>query len=474
MESNKRVLGWKELFYLSLGGFGLQFAGALEMSNTSGLFKFLGATDKQVSWLWLIAPVTGLIIQPVLGQLSDLIDTRHGKRAPFIFGGGVFAFLSLIFLTFSESLTFTAIMILVLSCSINASTEGLRALIGDITPNSQKSSAFAWQAILGGIGAMIASLIPWLFDLTHIFAKPDGTSIRVPIVIKVSLFVGGIVLAQTIWSMLREIREENYRELSLEAKSNQVRNYFVLFVSIWQELFHNVINMPSVIKKFFLVQIFTWAGVFCVWLYFGIALAQHIYDLPADPALVTTLEYQTILRKGILEAGICFAIYQLFGMLFALVLPKLSNMLSPYKLHAYSLFAGAFSLLLVVLFNNIWLTYFAMAGLGIFWGSVSVMPYAIVAAELPTDKTGTYFGVFNITITIPQIICGVTIGFINEYLFLNHAIFTILLAGIFMGIAGIILLRQEGVDIIKIFYLWFNKVIRKSLPEDKVNKPKET
>ena len=115
-----------------------------------------------------------------------------------------------------------------------------------------------------------------------------------------------------------------------------------------------------------------------------------------------------------------------------------------------------------------------MAGLGIFWGSVSVMPYAIVAAELPTDKTGTYFGVFNITITIPQIICGVTIGFVNEYLFLNHAIFTILLAGIFMGIAGIILLRQEGVDIIKIFYFWLNKVIGKSLPENKVNKPKET
>lgn len=467
MEANKRTLGIKELFYLSLAGFGLQFASALEMGNTSGLFKFLGASDKEVSWLWLIAPVTGLIIQPVLGQLSDLIETKYGKRIPFIFIGGLLTCLSLFFLTFSESLTFTALMILVLSCSVNAATEGLRALTGDITPKSQKSSAFAWQAILGGIGAMIASLIPWLLDIAHIFAKPgDGNSFKVPIVIKISLFLGCFIVAQAIWSMIKEIKEADYNpELKADKLEKSPENFFRLIYSVWSELFKNLIHTPDVIKKFFLVQIFTWAGMFCVWLYFGIAVAQHVFNLPTDANVTTNPHYQALMRQGVLDANICFAIYQLFAMLYALVLPKLSEKISPYKLHSYSLFVGAFSLIFVVFVHDIWLTYAAMIGLGIFWGSLLVMPYAIIAAELPSDKIGTYFGVFNITITIPQIICGLTIGFINEYIFFNHAILSILLAGIFLGIAGLILLRQDGVDLIKIFYQWLNKVIGRTANE---------
>ncbi|MFN7094217.1 MAG: MFS transporter, partial [Burkholderiales bacterium] len=441
---------------LSMGAFGLQLASTLEMNNTSGLFKLLGANDKTVSLLWLIAPLTGLIIQPVLGQISDLSYTKYGRRIPYVFVGMLLSCLSLFLIPFSSSLAFTAILILILSCSVNAATEALRALVGDITPTSQKATAFSWQSVFSGIAAMLASLVPWALESMHILVK-STTANSIPLILKISFVLGAYILFHSVAAMVREIKE-----LGIKNGTNQLgtRNFFSLIGVIFKELFINILHMPTVIKRFFLIQIFTWAGVFCLWIYFSIALAQHIFNLPANADIMSNLYYHQLMEKSIVEAGICFGIYQASSVLYVMILPKLVKIFPPYKIHASSLLIGAISLILMILVKKMLFVYIFMIGVGMFWGSLATMPYAIISAELPPEKMGTYLGIFNITITIPQIICGLFIGFINQYLFFNHAIFTILLAGILIGIAGVILFRQEGVDLVYAFRNWLIRILK--------------
>lgn len=471
MDLNKRpFLNYKQLFYLSIGAFGLQIATTLVMNNTSVLFKFLGATDQQVSLLWLIAPLTGLIIQPILGQLSDLTEIKYGKRIPYILGGTLVTCVALLVLAFSENLTLTVCLILILSCSINASSESMRALVGDITPKKQKSSAFAWQAIFSGVGAIIASLIPWFLSKLDFLSQIDNT--KIPITLKILMFFAAYVIIHSIWIMIKNIKEKNFVETNQDIQNNT--SFFTLFLQIWQKLFDNLKNIPEVIRKFFIVQIFTWAGIFCIWLYFSLALAQHIFGLPPDVNISTNTNYQAILQKSLIQSNICFGIYQVSSVLYLLILPKLIDRFSAPKIHAISLLIGAASLSAIIFVYNMWNIYFLMIGVGVLWGSLITVPYTIISADLPSSKMGTYMGIFNVTITVPQIICGLIIGLINKYIFFNHAIFCIFLAGIMISVAGFILLKQEGVNLFKHFKHWLIKVIRnlniqKSLHESKIH-----
>ncbi|MCC2624141.1 MAG: major facilitator superfamily 1 [Burkholderiales bacterium] len=453
-------LTFRQLFYLSISSFGLQVASTIELNNATGIFKFLGATDTQVSWLWLIPPLAGLIIQPLLGQTSDLVNTKYGKRIPFIFAGAVIASLALLVMTFSEVLWLTVLMILFLSCSINCSTEGLRSLVGDISPNEQKPTAFAWQAIFSGVGAMLASGIPYVLNSLNIFVKQSESSFKVPILLKVSFLFGAIVLVWSLLSMFREIKEKDFINRDSNTSLNK-NNYISLFTSIWSKLFFNIWHMPKVIKKFFLIQILTWTGMFCVWLYFSLAIAQHIYHLPINANVTSNNKNSMLLTNGLVHTYICFAIYQLVSIIYVLILPYIIQKFNANKAHAIALFTGGISLFSIIFLDKIWLIYYAMIGVGIFWGSLTTLPYAIITAEVPAEKMGTCLGVFNITITLPQILCGIFIGFIYKYIFFNHAIIVILFASLCIFMAGIVLLKQEGVDLFYEVFKWFNKIFNK-------------
>lgn len=462
MDKNKgKFLNYTHLFYLSIAAFGIQFATALEMNNTSGFFKFLGATDKQVGFLWLIAPITGLVVQPVLGQFSDVTNNKYGRRIPYIFGCMVLACITLLMMAFSGSVWLTAFTLIILDCAINGATESLRALVGDIAPNEQKHTAFAWQAVFSGVGAMVGSLLPWFLESTHIFAKTGEVDTKIPVIMKIAFMIGCYALFKSVWAMVKKIKEKEFIEYGTEPDSLSIkRNHFEFIINVFRELTHSLKHMPYVIRRFFLIQIFTWAALFCLWLYFGIALAQHLYGLPAGANVLGNPVYQRMLEKGFVEEGICFGIYQSFSIIYVLTLPKLARIISPYKIHAASLLIGGISLISVIFLKDIWLIYYAMLGLGVLWGSIVTMPYSIISAAIPPEKMGTYLGVFNITITVPQIACGLFIGIINEKIFFGHAIFTILLSGIFLTIAGIILFNQEGQDLTKVFRVWLMKIFK--------------
>ncbi len=438
------LLSYRQLFYLSLANLGLQAAGTFEVNNASGLFKFLGASDQQVSWLWLIPPLAGLIVQPLLGQASDLLDTRFGKRMPYIYAGAMLSCASLALLAFSEALWLTSTLVLLLSCSINCATEGLRSLIGDITPNRQKSKAFAWQALFGSLGAVLAGAIPWLMHATHVFAHPGEAGFKIPVVLKVSLLLGALLLFHTASPVVRQLRDKD----RMASPSPEASSAFPDFCArLARELFRNIRQTPPVIRRLFLVQVLTWAGLFSVWIYFGLALAQHMFGLPPGADVSVHPEHQALLAKGVIQSGICFAIYQSVGVLYTLALPWLAERFDPERVHAISLLAGAATLVGMPFLHDMRAVYGAMLGLGLFSGSLNTLPYAIVAAEVPPRNMGACLGIFNITITVPQILCGLLIGPLNRAVFGNQAIHVIALAGMLLATAGLLLLRQRGLRV---------------------------
>jgi len=435
-----------QLFYLSLCGFGIQFASSLQMTNTSSLFKFLGAESGEIGYLWLAAPIAGLIIQPVVGQFSDSTMTRYGKRIPYIFIWVILSSLALFALPFCNALWLAASVVLILSCSINGCTEALRALLGDIAPNEQKATAFAWQTIFSGVGAGIAAILPSILAHIQIIPKANQSAGKVPMGLQISLLVGGVVLLISMLVMVRNIREKTFVKSHLlhDLQIMRHRTHLEKVLGAFRELFKNIKRMPKVIKDFSIVQVFTWTGMFCLWLYFGIAIAQHIFGLPAGANVADNPDYQRLLEKGTIEAGICFGIYQFVSVVYALLLPKLAELTSPRAIHALSLIAGAICLVAILFTDHLWVIYGMMVGVGIMWGSIMTMPYAIISAELPRSKMGVYLGIFNITITLPQIVGGLFMGAITAKIFHNHAIYSVVLGGVFILISGIILLYQDG------------------------------
>lgn len=189
-----------------------------------------------------------------------------------------------------------------------------------------------------------------------------------------------------------------------------------------------------------------------MWIYMGIALAQHIFHLPVRVNVSLNPTYKHLLELGAVENNICFGIYQLVSMIYIFILPYLMRFISPYKVHAFSLLAGALGLISVSFTTTIEGAYIAMLGIGIVWGSVLIVPYTIITSALSHEKMGVYLGIFNMTNTIPQIICGIVVGFINDTIFFGHAILTIFLAGVLLFIAGLIQLHQVGIIKFRIPY----------------------
>jgi maltose/moltooligosaccharide transporter len=445
-KKTRPLLNFQQLFYLSLCGFGIQFASSLQMTNTSSLFKFLGAESGEIGFLWLAAPIAGLLIQPIVGQFSDSTMTRYGKRIPYIFVWVILSCLALFALPFIDHLWAAAMGVLVLSCSINGCTEALRALVGDIAPNQQKPTAFAWQAIFSGVGAGIAAILPWLLAYMHVLPKANETTEKVPMVLQVSLLVGGVVMLVSMLIMVKRIKEKTFVKSHLlhDLQAMRHRSHTRKIYGAFKELWKNIKRMPKVIRDFSMVQVFTWIGMFCVWLYFGIGLAQHVFGLPVGVNVADNPNYQRLLEKGTIEAGICFGIYQFISVLYAFLLPKLAEKTSPRAIHAFSLLIGALSLIGIILTKQIWLIYVLMVGVGIMWGSIMTMPYAIISAELPRSKMGVYLGIFNITITLPQILGGLCMGSITARVFHNHAMYSVVLGGVMIFISGLILLYQDS------------------------------
>lgn len=441
----KRRLSFWEIWNLSFGFLGVQMGFALQNANASRILQIFGADVHELSWFWIVAPLTGLIVQPIIGHYSDRTWTKLGRRRPYFVVGAILASLGLIlmpnsdmFTAFMPALWVGAGMLMIMDASFNIAMEPFRALVADVLPSDQRTLGYSVQTILIGIGAVIGSWLPYV--LTNWFSVTNEASAgEVPLNLLLSFFIGAAVLIGSILVTVITTKEYSPEEMALIHASEREEEVEEESSSLLH-IFSDFAKMPETMKQLAWVQFFSWFGLFGMWVFATPAIASHIYGLD-----ITDTH-----SKGFQDAGdwvgILFGVYNLVSAIYAFFLPAIAKKISRKKTHSYSLIIGALGLLsLYILPDKNWLI-LSMVGVGIAWASILAMPYAILAGSIPARKMGVYMGIFNFFIVLPQILNALIGGPMVKYLYNDRPIFALVLSGVSFIIAALLVSRVKDVD----------------------------
>jgi len=436
-----RMSFW-QIFNMSFGFLGIQFGFALQTGNASRILQTFGADVENLSLFWLAAPITGMIIQPIIGHYSDRTWTRLGRRRPYFLTGAILSGVALFFMPNSSMLAAIippivvgAGMLMIMDASFNVAMEPFRALVADNLPDSQHNDGFSMQTCLIGVGAVIGSWLPYVFAnwLGIADTAPKG---HVPNNLLFSFYIGGLVLIGSIlWTVFKtkEYPPEEYAKF--HAEETEVREKQSGFVEIFTDLF----SMPKTMWQLGIVQFFSWFALFSMWVYTTPAIAEHVYHIKTGDT--SSLAYN---RAGN-WVGVLFGVYNVVSATYALLLPKIVRRTSRKKTHAFSLTMGGIGLISIFFIQNDYLLILSMVGIGLAWGSILAMPYAILSSAIPAKKIGVYMGIFNLFITIPQIVSGISGNRLMKYVFSDHAIYGLVMAGVFMLLGAVsVLFVQDG------------------------------
>lgn len=420
-------LSFRQILNMSFGFFGIQFGFALQNANVSRIFQTLGAEIDKIGILWIAAPITGLLVQPIIGYLSDRTwHPRWGRRRPFFFIGAVLSSLALFFMPQATVLWMAATLLWVLDASINISMEPFRAFVGDKLPSSQRTTGFATQTFFIGLGAVIASLLPYFFTnvLKISNTAPAG---EIGDSVKYSFYIGAVVFfASVLWTVFttNEYPPENiekWKQEKLESKG---------VVNAVTEITKGIFSMPRTMLELAVVQFFTWFAFFSMWIYTTPAIAQNAYGTIDT----TTKSYQDAGDW----VGIMFMVYNGISALAAFLLPVLAKHISRRYTHLVCLVIGGIGLLSLIYIKSPAMLLIPMIAVGLAWSSTLTMPYAMLADALPPEKMGFYMGVFNFFIVVPQIIASMVLGFVIKGFFHEQGIYALVIGGIAMMIAGLL------------------------------------
>ncbi len=414
-----------QLWNMNIGFLGIQFGWGLQMANMSSIFEHLGASAHSIPILWLAAPLTGLIIQPIVGNLSDHTWGPWGRRRPYLLGGALFASVGLVLMPKCSALWMAAGLLWLLDSSVNVSMVPYRAFVGDLLPKKQRTQGFAMQSVMVGIGAIAASSLPWLLNnFLGIDPSTDATR-RIPLTIELSFYIGAaLFLLTTLWTTLTT-SESPPKDLERFAQTKAERGGLLNSLSqTWQALQ----QMPSTMKQLARVQVFTWLGIFCFFLYFPPAVARNIFG---------AVEIDSLLyNQGIEWAGICFALFNAVCIPFSFLLPVLTRRLSRTAVHSFCLVCGGLSLISLHFIHQPEMLLFSMVGFGMAWASAQSIPYAILTHAIPTQRRGIYQGIFNFFIVLPEIGISLFFGWIMEHWLHDNRLMAVVLGGVFLLIAA--------------------------------------
>jgi maltose/moltooligosaccharide transporter len=421
-----------QIWNMSFGFLGIQFGWGLQMANMSAIYEYLGARPDQIPILWLAAPLTGMLIQPLIGHASDRTWGRLGRRRPYFLTGAILSSLMLVFMPNASALWMAAGMLWILDASINVSMEPFRAFVADILPEGQRTSGFAMQSLFIGLGAVVASVLPdVLANWFHMHQAVNDTH-AIPTVTRLSFYIGAAAFfGAVMWTILTT---KEYPPEDLDAFRKAKAQKTGLAANI-REILHAIAEMPDTMRKLGPVQLCTWLGLFCMWLYFPVAVAHNIFAAD-DPR---SLQYQAGVRWG----GDCFAVYSFVCFAFSFALPGLARRLGRKQTHTLCLLCGALGLMSVAVIHNKYALLLTMVGVGIAWASTLSMPYAVLAASLPPARTGVYMGIFNFFIVTPEILASLLFGWIMIHLLHNNRIYAVVAGGVFMMIAAILMQRVK-------------------------------
>lgn len=393
----------------------------------SRIFQTLGADKDAIPFLWIAAPLTGLLVQPIVGYLSDRTwHPRFGRRKPFFFIGALFSTVALFFAPYSSALWMAAGALWILDASINISMEPFRALVADKLPDSQRSYGFVVQTLIIGIGTWVASNLPWL--MTQIGVPNTAAEGVVPDSVKYAFAIGALVLFSSIlYTILTtdEYPPEDLEEFKQEKSKNKG------FFSGFGEIVQNIATMPKVMKQLGVVQFFSWFAFFTMWSFATPAITEHIFG-----ATDTTSEAYNNAADSV---GSYLGTYGLVSMFYALILAFVASKIKINRklLHMVSLIAGGFGFILIYFISEPWMLHLCFSLVGIAWASILSMPYAMLSSSVEPKKMGVYMGIFNMFIVIPQIIAALGgVNFLYKMLFGEAVINTMLLAGTLLILAG--------------------------------------
>ncbi len=494
----KPLLSLSQIINMSVGFLGIQFGFGLQNANVSRIFQSLGANIDDIPILWIAAPLTGLIMQPVIGHLSDKTwSPRWGRRRPFFLIGAILASLALIFFPNVYALWMAAIMLWLLDASINISMEPFRAFVGDMLPDQQRTSGFAMQSFFIGIGAVVSSALPYL--LTKAGVANEAAPGVVPDSVKISFYIGAVVFFLSVAYTVFTTKEYSPEELqSFEPAGTHHATHSVITTPVksfynkgvtWLLIgavlsfllyFYNARHQQVPLEKELYVLTLGIAVFGLVQLTAGyfwgagknnglVEVVNDLYHMPdtmkqlavvqfftwfalfamwiyATPGLAQNIAGTTdTSSKAYNEignwVGVLFGFYNLFSALFAFLLPVLANKTGRPMTHLICLVAGGLGLISFFLFKDKYLLIISMAGVGLAWSGILSMPYSMLTASLPSHKMGVYMGIFNFFIVIPQILAATLLGFFTKHFFNGNAIYTIVLGGCFMLIAALLTLR---------------------------------
>ncbi|MFD1787123.1 MFS transporter [Sphingomonas floccifaciens] len=480
--------GFAGLWNISFGFFGIQIGFALQNANMSRIFQSLGESVDDLAFLWIAAPLTGLIVQPIIGHYSDRTWGRFGRRRPYFFGGAVFAALALLGMPDAPALWAAAVLLWVLDASLNVSMEPFRAFVGDMLDKDQHTAGYAIQTAFIGAGAVVGSATPYLLDWLGVSNTASGGG--VPDTVRLSFYGGGVVLfLAVLWTVLTT-REYSPEQIAAFDDTGPVDTaapptpqspagalawiggglgigVLVAAVGLEKELYllaallisygiarivvarlhaagrsDNLLShivgdfagMPSIMKRLALVQFFTWSALFIMWIYTTPVVAQYAFG-SGDPA-------SAAYNAGGNWVGILFATYNGVAALAALFLLRpLARAIGTVRTHALCLAIGALGFLSFLFVRDAELLLLSEVAIGIAWASILAMPYAILASSLPQAKLGIYMGLFNVFVVLPQLLVATVMGTIVRHLFPTEPIWTMAFAAGVMALAAVATLR---------------------------------
>ena len=375
---------------MSFGFLGIQFGWGLQMANMSPIYKILGAEESNLPYLWLAGPLTGLLVQPIIGAMSDRTWTRLGRRRPFFLVGAILSSLALVAMPHSGSVWMAAGLLWILDASINTTMEPFRAFVGDKLPEEQRTSGFVMQSFFIGIGQTAANAMPWLLG-TYVGVK-GATAAGIPLTTYYSfLFGAAVFLIAVLWTVFKS-SEQPPADLEAFRRENSAKGGLL---AGFAEIPAAIKEMPRTMKQLAVVQFFTWFAFPCMWQFFGISVARHVFQAADGTEKFT---------EGTNWAGLCFAGYNVACFAVAFLIPVVARSLGRKATHALCLTLGGVGLLGVIACKTPHSLWLPMAGVGIAWASILSLPYAMLAGAIPERRMGVYMGVFNLFIVIPQVV----------------------------------------------------------------------
>ena len=483
MESRPRLSFW-QIWNMCFGFLGIQFGFALQNANVSRIFQTLGADMEQVPGLWIAAPLTGLLVQPVVGYFSDRTWTRLGRRRPYFLAGAILATLALFVMPNSPALWIAAGTLWILDASINISMEPFRAFVGDQLPPSQRASGYAMQSFFIGVGAIVASLLPWLLAKAGV-ANTAGPG-EVPDTVRYAFYLGGLVLFAAIgWTVLRTreyppevlasfddtpatdaaVAHAAARAPTAVAGAWLLAGLALAALIVWRgwdrmlyvlagmaiaygvllfvsrvlrpgsmvpAIIGDLRTMPRTMRRLAIVQFFSWFALFAMWIYTTAAVAGTHFG-SSDP---TSAAY----NEGANWVGVLFAAYNGFAALAAIAIPWMVRALGLRLTHLVNLWLGAAGLLSFLLVRDPQWLLLSMVGVGFAWASILSLPYAMLSDSVPATKMGVYMGIFNFFIVIPQLVAASLLGFLLKSLFGGQPLWALVLGGASLALAGLCVL----------------------------------